>query len=244
MCNNTVVLTLTLFSPLSGNDWGCNKNGKCGVGYGDRQEEFYACSDVTINSRNSRFTPMPQPVRTTPTTRPTTTRPTTTTRWPTTWRYPSTTTTTTRRTYPTYSTRPQWPTYPTRAPTTTTTRKPSGVYNYNYLYDYFRRYPNAFPTGTSIRFPGSGNSNNNNNRPSGRSAEEDFLSAILGRDSVVINRDGLSVPVPVVDGSSPVVANDTDMSNYLTKDRFCAACQYNCDYIGCYNYCPETRRFC
>ncbi|RUS78947.1 hypothetical protein EGW08_013288, partial [Elysia chlorotica] len=35
----------------AGNNWGCDANGDCGVGKGERQEEFYACSDVKIDPR-------------------------------------------------------------------------------------------------------------------------------------------------------------------------------------------------
>ncbi|CAG5134367.1 unnamed protein product [Candidula unifasciata] len=246
-----------------GNDWGCDKPSNnsapaCCVGCGERQEEFYGCSDVTINPRNSRYTTTPKTVPTTTARQittwryTTTTRPTARTTWRypyitttrptarTTWRYPYTTPTTTRRpiTYPAYTMRPQWPFYPT------TTRRPYGGYNYNPVYEHFKRYPNTIPSGNSIKFPGSGNSNTNNNRPSSRSLQEDFLSAILGRDSIIVNKDGLSVPIPMVDNTSPVVVNDTDMSDYLRKDRFCAACQYNCEFRGCYRYCPDTVIYC
>uniref|UniRef100_A0A0B6ZZ67 Chitin-binding type-4 domain-containing protein n=1 Tax=Arion vulgaris TaxID=1028688 RepID=A0A0B6ZZ67_9EUPU len=234
-----------------GNDWGCDAGGCC-VGCGARQEEFYGCSDVTINPRNGR-NPITQPTFRT-TAAPRATSPT--------WRYSSTVTTTTRRptTYPTYTTRPQRVTYVSRttaptARTTTTTRgtyttrtaRPSSGYSYNMMYDYIRRYPSTIQGDTKIKFPGPGNTNNS---PIGsRSSDDALINVVLGRHSIVISKDDLSVPVPVVDDSSPTATSDIEneiTSNYKVKDRFCAACQYNCNLESnnkCYNYCPEVCKY-
>lgn len=37
---------------FSGNSWGCDHNGKCCVGCGKKQEEFYGCSDISITGSN------------------------------------------------------------------------------------------------------------------------------------------------------------------------------------------------
>ena len=34
----------------SGNDWGCDAGGVCGMGRGPNQEKFYSCADVAITN--------------------------------------------------------------------------------------------------------------------------------------------------------------------------------------------------
>lgn len=210
---------LNLFS-RSGNDWGCS-DGLCCVGCGDRQEEFYACADIRISPRGTRY----------PTTWPTVTR--STTRPPTTWRYPATTW---RYTYPT--TRAPPVTYqPSIATTRKTTPKPTSSYFYYPIYEYFKRYPyNYTPGGTSIKFPGSGNNNNNNNTP--RNSIIAFQDLIIGRNAEIVTRDGLSVPIPMsYNNTSPA---DADIiKDYLTRDRYCAACDNGCPFDRCSTFCPH-----
>ena len=77
-----------------GNNWGCDGNGNCGMGYG-AQEEFINCADVRISGD------APAPTSTTSTTSTTTTSTTTSTSSvPITTTTSTTTTTTTRDGYP------------------------------------------------------------------------------------------------------------------------------------------------
>ena len=79
-----------------GNNWGCDGNGNCGIGYG-AQEEFINCADVRISGDAPATT---STTSTTSTTTSSTTTSTTTSSVPTTTTTSTTTTTTTRNGYP------------------------------------------------------------------------------------------------------------------------------------------------
>jgi hypothetical protein len=236
-----------------GNDWGC-ANGWCCTGCGDRQEEFYSCADVAINSRS-----WSSATTTTTRTWPTTTRPrqtsTTTRTWPTstttrprttssTWWYRSTSRqsttsqqwgTTQRSTLPptrSTTTAPRWP-------TTTKPRSSTSKFINNGLFQYLRNQTNFGHSGSSLSYPGRSGTTGN------KTAEEQhILNMVLGRGAQIINEEGLSVPVLSDNSTTTTDAEPGNIieSSQIIRDRFCAYCFYGCPYYQCATYCPQVCR--
>ncbi|BFZ26003.1 hypothetical protein BsWGS_29042 [Bradybaena similaris] len=221
-----------------GNDWGCFPNGMCGLGYGERQEEFYACSDITITPRGFKPDATTQSTTTT----------TSTTPLPTTSTLLSTLSSSTMSSPPSSS--PSTSTTTTASPTTTTptTTIPSTATTTQSTTVAAIKEPNTnFQQNRINQFPGlrnasndnsvkinAGDSNTNNGLITYKSPD-DYINMIIGRSSSVSGKSA-SYPEPS--------QHSRETPEKRTNDRLCAMCASNCHvpyaHVMCRSNCSNV----
>ncbi|KAI8786051.1 low-density lipoprotein receptor 1 [Biomphalaria glabrata] len=207
-----------------GNDWNCDETGACGLGFGP-QEEFYACSDVTISPRNgTAVLPTSATTSATSTTKPTTAASSTTISSTTSVSNPSSSNAAEETT--TISSVPTAPTTSSAATTkfsdmSTLKVIPSDTTKPSYA-DFWS---NIIKMASNITNSTSSTKINYN--------DPEYIKMLLGYPNSYnpySNSTSSVIKFPTV----PLLP-----TNQLAKDRVCAACYYGCLINGCSTSCPE-----